>query len=93
LDIRSEEAIFPLLDRLSQRGITILISTHDLNQAAEKFEQVILLNRIILGFGSPQEVFTTELLLRAYGGHLHLMKSTNGMVVVGDTCCDEAGLV
>jgi ABC-type Mn2+/Zn2+ transport system ATPase subunit len=48
----------------------------------------MLLNRQLLGFGEPTEVFTPERLMEAYGGHLHLVPLNGGLVAVGDTCCD-----
>ena len=35
-----------------------MISTHDLNLAAEHFDLVLLLNRRVVAFGTPAEVFT-----------------------------------
>jgi len=91
LDVPSQQDIFAVLDDLRGRGVTIVLSTHDLNQAAERFDRVMLLNRRLLGFGSPAEVFTPERLMAAYGGHLHLVAVEGGLVAVGDTCCEQDG--
>lgn len=40
--------------------IAIMVATHDLDQAAEHFDRVMLLNRRLMGFGQPSEVFTPE---------------------------------
>jgi manganese/iron transport system ATP-binding protein len=88
LDAKSEEIIYQILDVLRQRGITVMIATHDLDQAAQRFDRVMLLNRRLLGFGHPQEVFTPEKLMAAYGSHLHLIQGEGEMVLVGDTCCE-----
>jgi ABC-type Mn2+/Zn2+ transport system ATPase subunit len=65
-----------------------MIATHDLNLAAERFDRVMLLNVQLLGFGQPEAVFTPERLLTAYGGHIRLLQTGEGTVVVNDTCCD-----
>ena len=88
LDAPSQEGIFQLLDDLRARGVTIMLSTHDLDQAVQYFDRVMLLNRRLLGFGEPADVFTPERLMQAYGGHLHLMPVNGGLVAVGDTCCE-----
>ena len=88
LDAPSQEGIFQLLDDLRARGVTIMLSTHDLDQAVQYFDRVMLLNRRLLGFGEPADVFTPERLMAAYGGHLHLMPVNGGLVAVGDTCCE-----
>ena len=51
----------------------------------------MLLNRRMVGFGLPQEVFTTDQLLDAYGGHLRLVDSDDGYLAMSDTCCDDEG--
>jgi manganese/iron transport system ATP-binding protein len=89
VDVQSQEVIFAVLDELRQRGVTIMVATHDLDQAADRFDRVLLLNHRLLGFGAPQEVFTTERLLAAYGGHLKLVEGDGQVVALGDTCCDE----
>ncbi len=89
LDLQSEEAIFKVLDSLRQRKVTVLVATHDLEQASQRFDRVMLLNRRLLGFGLAREVFTSEHLVAAYGGHLHLLPAADGLLVLGDTCCQD----
>ena len=87
LDMPSQEAILRILSQMRADGITILVATHDLNQAAEKFDQMILLNRRVIAYGPPSEVLTTENLARAYGGQLHVLHTTDGDILVTDSCC------
>ena len=89
LDASSQQATFDVLDELRRRGVTVMVATHDLDQAAEKFDRVMLLNRRLMGFGLPDEVFTTERLLQAYGGHLHRLGQGSATLTLADTCCDE----
>ncbi len=89
LDLNSQQAIFDILDELRGRNVTVMIATHDLDQAAEHFDRVMLLNHRLLGFGGPAEVFTTEHLVEAYGGHLHLVHVESDVLALADTCCDE----
>jgi manganese/iron transport system ATP-binding protein len=91
LDIKSQKDILNILDEMQKRGVTILASTHDLNLAADSFNKVMLINRRMVGFGLPHEVFTTDRLLEAYGGHLRLVEAGDGLVAMGDTCCDDEG--
>jgi ABC-type Mn2+/Zn2+ transport system ATPase subunit len=90
LDIPSQEAIFGILDQLKQRGMTVLVSTHDLRLASEKFDRLMLLKRIVIGFGRPAEVLTPANLQAAYGSHLTVLPGPEGVVALGDTCCDGA---
>ncbi|MGC9347702.1 MAG: zinc ABC transporter ATP-binding protein AztA [Anaerolineae bacterium] len=87
LDIPAQERIFEILDQLRDREVTLLVATHDLNVAAERFDQVLLLHHELLGFGRPNDVFTSGNLDRAYGGHLRLVETEEGTMVFEDTCC------
>ncbi|MBN2002601.1 MAG: metal ABC transporter ATP-binding protein [Anaerolineae bacterium] len=87
LDVPSQEEIFKILHTLRERHVTAMLSTHDLNQAAEHFDRVMLLNRKLLGFGAPAEVFTEEHLRNAYGSQMRLLPVAEGILALGDTCC------
>jgi manganese/iron transport system ATP-binding protein len=88
LDLSSQDDIFNILDVLRQHQVTVMVATHDLELAADRFDRVMLLNKRLLGFGAPQAVFTPEALLSAYGGKLRLVHTADGMVAIGDTCCE-----
>jgi manganese/iron transport system ATP-binding protein len=87
LDIRSQEEIFAIFKELRQREVTIMVATHDLNLAAERFDRLMLLNERMLGFGQASDVFTPDLLSQAYSGHMRLIETSDGTMVLSDTCC------
>ncbi len=68
VDVKTEKAIIELLIELRDLGKTILISTHDLSSIATFCDQVILVNKTILAYGSIADVFTPENLSRTFGG-------------------------
>ena len=85
VDMPSQEAIFEILDDLRRDGVTVLVATHDLNLAAERFDQVMLLNRRIIAFDSPEQAFTRAALEAAYGGHLHVIERGERLALLADT--------
>jgi ABC-type Mn2+/Zn2+ transport system ATPase subunit len=87
LDAPTQEAIFELLEQLKVAGVTVLVATHDLNQAAEFFDQVVLINHRLIAFGPPQHALSREHLLSAYGGQLHQLEGEEGAIVLADDCC------
>jgi len=89
LDMTTQEEFFFMLDGLRERNVTVLIAMHDLKLAAERFDQVMLLNRRLLGIGKPDAVFEPEKLAAAYGEHLRLIRTEDGLLVLEDTCCEE----
>ena len=91
LDLTTQEEFFFMLDGLRERNVTVVIAMHDLKLAAERFDQVMLLNRRLLGIGKPAAVFEPEKLAAAYGEHLRLIRTEDGLLVLEDTCCEEGG--
>ena len=89
LDVPAQEDILHIMNELRQRQVTVMVATHDLNLAAERFDRVMLLNNRLLGIGRPDDVFTPERLQMAYGGHLRLVQTDDGVMVLSDTCCGE----
>jgi manganese/iron transport system ATP-binding protein len=89
LDLPSQEAILDLLAQLRRQGVTVLVATHDLNQAAEQFAKVMLLNRRLIALGAPHEVLTPARLSQAYGSQLHIVHGAEGDLLLTDSCCGE----
>jgi len=91
LDAPSQQAILDILDLVKARGVTALVSTHDLDLAAQHFDKLMLLNRRVVAYGPPDRVFTPEILIEAYGGHVHTLKLETGPpqeLLLADTCCE-----
>jgi len=84
LDTPSQEGLLNLLDTLRNQNVTVMVATHDLDQAARYFDRIMLLNRRIIAFDEPQKVLHTENLLQAYGGRLKV--DSQGTMLVDDCC-------
>jgi ABC-type Mn2+/Zn2+ transport system ATPase subunit len=91
VDAAAQEAILDLLQTLPQRGVTLLVSTHDLNLAVERFDRIALLNRRLVAYGLPRQVIRPETLAAAYGGQA-VWRGEDYALVLGDIdCCGEGG--
>jgi manganese/iron transport system ATP-binding protein len=87
LDTPAQEGLLNLLDTLRDQHVTVMVATHDLEQAARHFDRILLLNHKIVAFDLPDKVLQTKNLLHAYGGRL---RSASGEEVLAvDNCCDE----
>jgi manganese/zinc/iron transport system ATP- binding protein len=73
VDAATERAIMGLLRELRSAGKTALVVHHDLQTAAEYFDEVVLLNLRLIAAGPMSDVFTAENLRRTYGGKLALL--------------------
>jgi zinc transport system ATP-binding protein len=68
IDLAGEDTIYNLLHKLqNERGLTILIISHDLNIVYRYADKVLCLNKERLCFGKPQEALTNEQIRRLYG--------------------------
>ena len=67
--------------------MTVMVATHDLEQAAQHFDRIMLLNRRLIGLGTAEDVLRTEKLIQAYGGRLRSANGDNVLAV--DDCCDD----
>ncbi len=81
IDLRSAESIFHQLVHLNQEGMTILLTTHDLNMAAAHAPWVICLNQKIIAQGTPENVMTDAILSQAYQGEMIVIRQ-NGMLFI-----------
>lgn len=88
LDAPAQEGLLALLGRLQEKRVTVMVATHDLQQAAQYFDRILLLNRKIVAFGPAQQVLKPEILMRAYGGRLKVMDGELGLLAMDDTCCE-----
>lgn len=84
VDITTREVTLRLLDRLRERQVTTIISTHDLNLAASRFDLALLLNKGLVAYGEPRQVLKQENLAKAFGSAL--LVTENGALLV-DECC------
>jgi ABC-type Mn2+/Zn2+ transport system ATPase subunit len=83
VDVTTQQITLTLLDELKAQNLTVMVSTHDLNLARERFDLVILLNQHLIAFGTPQEVFTTEHIRKAFESQVMVF---DGSLVVDDCC-------
>ncbi|HSR33362.1 MAG TPA: metal ABC transporter ATP-binding protein [Anaerolineae bacterium] len=89
VDAPSQEAILEILDRLRRQEVTVLVSTHDLTMAVERFDRLALLNQRLIAYGPPHQAVTRETLAAAYGGQA-LWRGEDYAMVLGDIdCCGE----
>lgn len=81
LDATAQHDLLRLLEELRQEGKTLFVATHDLSCVAADFDHAVLLNRRVVAFGRPAEVFTEANLSLAFQRHLFVLPQ--GTTIVG----------
>lgn len=70
IDTTAQAAIMDVLDALNADGLTIILSTHDLSLAFQRFDRVLALKHRLIAYGPPPEVYRPDVLSQIYGGRL-----------------------
>jgi len=83
VDIRTRDEVLHLLADLNAQGVTIVLTTHELNSVAAHLPYVVCVNRRIVAQGDPDTVFTSEILNATYAADLRIVRQ-DGMVLVAD---------
>lgn len=67
VDYNTRERILKMLTSLSEGGLTIVMTTHDLSGIARRLPWVVCMNKTIIAEGPPSEALTNANLLKTYG--------------------------
>jgi zinc/manganese transport system ATP-binding protein len=84
VDLKTQHDILHLLGQLSRQGITILLTTHDLNAVAAHLPWLICFNHGVIAQGPPQTVFTPEILRATYASEMLVFRQ-HGYVLVANS--------
>ena len=75
VDRATEQSINALLDELRAEGSTIVLTTHDLESAAEQCDRLAFVNQRLIAFGPPAQTFTPPILHATFGGELLILQA------------------
>ncbi len=66
VDAAAQDDLMDTLTRLCRQGMTILLTTHDLDLAFRRFDRVMALRGRVIAFGTVDQVYRPEVLARVY---------------------------
>lgn len=69
-DLHVQHELLHLLAELNQQGLTILLSTHDLNSVATHLPWVVCFNQGLIAQGQPSDIFTPTILEQTFGAEM-----------------------
>jgi zinc/manganese transport system ATP-binding protein/zinc transport system ATP-binding protein len=73
VDIKTRDDVLHLLDELNHTGLTIVLTTHELNAVAAHLPWVVCVNGGVIAEGAPEQIFTTEILRRTYKADMNVI--------------------
>ncbi|MEJ7754150.1 MAG: metal ABC transporter ATP-binding protein [Candidatus Limnocylindrales bacterium] len=83
VDIKTRDDILHLLASLNEDGMTIVLTTHEINSVAAHLPWVVCVNGRIVAEGDPDEIFTAAILNETYAADLRVVRE-GGTVLVAD---------
>ncbi len=92
VDVRTRHDILHLLADLNLDGLGIVLTTHDLNGIAAHLPQLVCLNTVVTGRGTPQEVLVPDVLERTYGAPMEVLEH-GGMPIVVDRYTERDNVI
>ncbi|MFM9106837.1 MAG: metal ABC transporter ATP-binding protein, partial [Chloroflexota bacterium] len=83
VDIKTRDDILHLLVDLNLDGVTIVMTTHELNAVAAHLPWVVCVNGGIVAQGHPEDAFTNQVLSRTFGAPMRVLRDeqTGGILV------------
>jgi len=83
VDVKTRDDILHLLAELNRQGVTVVMTTHELNAVVAHLPFVVCVNGGIVAQGSPLEVFTASILSRTFGSEMRVVRDeeTGGLLI------------
>ena len=82
LDLPSQQAVAALIERICDRGVTVVMVAHDVNPVFAYLDRVIYMARGGALAGRPFDVITTESLSHLYAAPVEVLRASDGRLVV-----------
>ncbi len=73
VDVATRHDMLHLLGDLAESGLSIVLTTHDLNGMASHLPHVVCLNGEVVAAGHPTDVFVPSVLERTYGAKMDVL--------------------
>jgi ABC-type Mn2+/Zn2+ transport system ATPase subunit len=84
VDHRAQQTLFTILDDLRDEGVTVVLATHDLNLVATHFDELLVLNQVLIAYGTPDKVFKPAIFAKAFGGQIAVWQGDEAIVMLTD---------
>lgn len=75
IDASSEEVIINILRKMRDQGKMIFVVHHDLTKVEAYFDELVILNKLLVGAGPVKDVFQKDMMQKAYQAPYSLMGS------------------
>lgn len=84
IDLATSREVIATLRSLHADGLTIVLTTHDLNLVATHLPRTVCLQGRIVADGPPSQVFTPTVLEATYGAPMRVLEDGDRLVVIDE---------
>ena len=84
VDVKTRDDVMHLLHDLNHAGVTIILTTHEINAVAVHLPRIVCLNGEIVADGPPHRVITPHILQEVYGARMPVIQY-HGMTLVAES--------
>jgi ABC-type Mn2+/Zn2+ transport system ATPase subunit len=82
IDLQTRYEMLALVDELRSDGLTIVMTTHDLNWVASHLPRIVCLNRTVQADGPPIDVLQPEIVARTFGARMEVIEYEGRPVLI-----------
>lgn len=73
IDAENRAVLHAVIQEFAAAGVSVLVATHDLEEAADTCSHVLALNGRVVAFGRSAEVLTRDVLRQTFGGQVAIL--------------------
>ena len=84
VDVKTRDDVMHLLHDLNHAGVTIILTTHEINAVAVHLPRIVCLNGSIVADGPPHRVISPHILREVYGAEMPVIQY-HGMTLVAES--------
>ena len=84
VDVKTRDDVMHLLHDLNHAGVSIILTTHEINAVAVHLPRIVCLNGSIVADGPPHQVITPHILREVYGADMPVIQY-HGMTLVAES--------
>ena len=84
VDVKTRDDVMHLLHDLNHAGVTIILTTHEINAVAVHLPRIVCLNGSIVADGPPHRVIAPHILREVYGAEMPVIQY-QGMTLVAES--------
>lgn len=82
VDVKTRQDVLATLRSISEQGVAVVLTTHDLNSVAAHLPEVMCFNRRIVAQGAPGATLVPDVLFDTFGAEMELIEHEGHPIVI-----------